>query len=75
MERGLAVGPGVGLGLGLGLMLGGGVAVPAPLGAAAGVAVLEQAATTSSRERNEPIRARRAVSTLSSPISYVAVAS
>ena len=40
-----------------------------------GVAELEQATTASSREKNEPVRARPPVRTLSTPIIDVAVAS
>jgi hypothetical protein len=65
MGRRLAVGLGVGLGLGLG----GGVADAALLvtTVALGLAVLEQATTTSNRHKIEPIRARCAVPTVSLP--------
>jgi hypothetical protein len=86
--RGLAVGLGVGIGdgvagpallattVGLGVGVGDGVAGPALLVTTVGlgVAVLEQAAMASSREKIDPIRARRPVRTLSSQIIYVAVA-
>ena len=70
--RGLAVGLAVGLGVGIGE----GVASPALLVTTVGlgVAVLEQATTASSREKIEPIRARRPVRTLSSSIIHSAVA-
>jgi hypothetical protein len=77
---GLAVGPAVRLGVGIGDGIGDGVARPAPLvttagvGIGDGVAVLEQATTTSSREKIEPIRARCPVRTLSSSIIHSAVA-
>ena len=77
--RGLAVRLGVGLGVGLGLAveMGDGVASRVLLGLAAGlvVAELEQATTASSKERIEPVRARRPVRTLSTPMIDVAVAS
>jgi hypothetical protein len=86
--RGLAVGLGVGIGDGvtrpallvttvwLGVGIGDGVTRPALLVTTVGlgVAVLEQATTASSREKIEPIRARRPVRTLSSQIIYVTVA-
>jgi hypothetical protein len=88
IERGLAIGLGVGIGDGvtrpallvttvwLGVGIGDGVTRPALLVTTVGlgVAVLEQATTASSREKIEPIRARRPVRTLSSQIIYVAVA-
>jgi hypothetical protein len=55
-----------GLAVGLAVGLGDGVAGGALLAPAVGVAVLEQATTTSSRVKIEPIRARRPVRTLSS---------
>ena len=69
-----AVGRGLAVGLGVGI--GDGVTRPALLVTTVelGVAVLEQATTASSREKIEPIRARRPVRTLSSQIIYVAVA-
>jgi hypothetical protein len=77
---------GRGLAVGLGFGIGDGVASPAlPVTTVGigdgvgddvgdGVAVLEQATTASSREKIEPIRARRPVRTLSSQIIYIAVA-
>jgi len=78
--RGLAVGLGVaigegvagptlltttvGLGVGIGDGVGGATLLATTVGL--GVAVLEQATTASSRDKIEPIRARRPVRTLSS---------
>ncbi len=71
---GLGVAVGIGDGVGLGVGIGDGVASPALLVTTVGigVAVIEQATTASSREKIEPIRARRPVRTLSSQIIYVA---
>jgi len=75
--RGLAVGVGLGVGLRLAVEISDGVACSVLLGLAVGlgVAELEQATTASSREKNEPVRARPPVRTLSTPIIDVAVAS
>ena len=67
---------GHGLVSGLGVGIGDGVAGPALLATTVGlgVAVLEQATTTSIRNKIEPIRARRPARTLSSSIIYVTFA-
>jgi hypothetical protein len=82
IERGLAVGPGVGTGDGVAgpallvTTAGLGVAGAIERGLAVGldVAVFEQATAASSKDKIEPIRARRPVRTLSSSIIYIAVA-
>src|ERR1035437_6986176 len=70
--RGLAVGLGVGIGVGIGDRVASRALLVTTVGL--GVAVPEQATTASSRNKIEPIRARRPVRTLSSSIIYLAVA-
>jgi hypothetical protein len=72
---GLAVGAVAGVGVGVGDAVGPGladaVAVGRMLAVGLGVVVFEQATTTSSRVKIEPIRARRRVRTVSSSVIYV----
>jgi hypothetical protein len=79
----VAVGSGLGVAVGCGLAVGLGVGIANGVGGTAllvttvglGVAVFEQATTTSSRKKIEPIRARRPVRTLFSSITHIEVAS
>jgi hypothetical protein len=68
VRLGVGICDGVVTTVGLGVGIGDGVASPALLVTTVGlgVAALEQATTASSREKIEPIRARRPVRTLSS---------